>query len=43
MKEKFVNEVVKYENVTVEQWNELKGILLKNFRLPIQQNQSKVQ
>lgn len=43
MKEKFVNEVSKYENVTVEQWNELKGILLKNFRLPIQQNQSKVQ
>ena len=43
MKEKFVNEVVKYENVTVERWKELKELLLKTFRLPIQQNQSKVQ
>ena len=43
MKEKFVNEVVKYEKVTVEQWKELKELLLKTFRLPIQQNQSKVQ
>ena len=43
MKEKFVNEVLRYENVTVEQWKELKELLLKTFRLPIQQNQSKVQ
>jgi hypothetical protein len=40
--EKFANEVTKYENVTVEQWNELKAVLLKAFRLPIQQNQAKV-
>lgn len=43
MKEKFANEVTRYENVTVEQWKELKDILLKTFRLSIQQNQSKVQ
>ena len=43
MKEKFANEITKYENVTVEQWAELKALLLKSFRLPIQQNQSKVQ
>jgi hypothetical protein len=41
--EKFANEVVKYENVTVEQWAELKAILLKTFRLAMQSNQSKVQ
>ncbi len=41
--EKFANEVVKYENVTVEQWVELKALLLKTFRLAIQSNQSKVQ
>lgn len=41
--EKFANEVTKYENVTLEQWNELKSLLLKAFRLPIQQNQAKVQ
>ena len=43
MKEKFANEVTKYENVTVEQWTELKTMLHQTFRLPIQQNQSKVQ
>jgi hypothetical protein len=43
MTEKFANEVTKYENVTVEQWNELKALLLKSFRLSIQQNQAKVQ
>lgn len=41
--EKFANEIVKYENVTVEQWSELKALLLKTFRLSMQQNQSKVQ
>ena len=41
--EKFANEVTKYENVTVEQWAELKALLLKAFRLPIQQNQAKVE
>jgi hypothetical protein len=43
VKEKFANEVVKYENVTIEQWTELKAELLKYFRIPIQQNQSKIQ
>ena len=28
--EKFANEVVKYDNVTVEQWTELKALLLKS-------------
>ena len=41
--EKFANEVTKYGNVTVEQWAELKALLLKTFRLQMQQNQSKVQ
>jgi hypothetical protein len=41
--EKFANEVVKYDNVTVEQWAELKALLLKTFRLAMQSNQSKVQ
>ena len=41
--EKFANEVTKYDGVTVEQWSELKALLLKTFRLPIQQNQAKVQ
>ena len=41
--EKFANEVVKYENVTVEQWAELKALILKTFRLQMQSNQSKVQ
>lgn len=41
--EKFANEVVKYENVTVEQWNELKALLLRTFRLAMLSNQSKVQ
>jgi len=43
MKEKFANEVTKYENVTVEEWAELKTLLHQAFRFPIQQNQSKVQ
>ena len=43
MKEKFANEVTKYENVTVEQWTALKALLHQTFRFPIQQNQSKVQ
>lgn len=38
-----VSEVTKYDNVTVEQWAELKMLLHQAFRLPIQQNQSKVQ
>jgi hypothetical protein len=42
-KEKFANEVTKYENVTPEQWAELKALLYQTFRLPMQQNQSKVQ
>ena len=42
-KEKFANEVTKYENVTVEQWAELKALLYQTFRLAMQQNQSKVQ
>ena len=41
--EKFANEVTKYENIALEQWNDLKAVLLKAFRLPIQQNQAKVQ
>jgi hypothetical protein len=41
--EKFANEVVKYDNVTVEQWAELKALLLKTFRLAMQSNQSKIQ
>jgi hypothetical protein len=43
MKEKFANEITKYENVTVEQWSELKALLHQTFRLQMQQNQSKVQ
>jgi hypothetical protein len=43
MTEKFANEVTRYDDVTVEQWNELKALLLKSFRLSIQQNQAKVQ
>lgn len=42
-KEKFANEVTKYDNVTVEQWTELKAMLHQTFRLPIQSNQSKVE
>ena len=42
-KEKFANEVTKYDNVTVEQWAELKALLYQTFRLAMQQNQSKVQ
>ena len=42
MKEKFANEVTKYDNVTVEQWAALKAILYETFRLPMQQNQSKI-
>jgi hypothetical protein len=41
--EKFANEVTKYENVTLEQWSDLRALLLKSFRLSIQQNQAKVQ
>ena len=41
--EKFANEIVKYENVTLDQWRELKELILKNFRMSIQQNQSKVE
>ena len=41
--EKFANEVTRYDNVTLEQWAELKALLLKAFRLPIQQNQAKVE
>jgi hypothetical protein len=43
MKEKFANEVTRYDNVTVEQWAELKALLYQTFRLAMQQNQSKVQ
>jgi len=43
MKEKFANEVTKYDNVTPEQWAELKALLYQTFRLPMQSNQSKVQ
>jgi hypothetical protein len=41
--EKFANEISKYDNVTVEQWAELKAMLLKTFRIQMQSNQSKVQ
>jgi hypothetical protein len=37
------NEVTKYDNVTTEQWAELKSLLHKEFRLPMQQNQAKIQ
>ncbi len=43
MKEKFANEVTKYDNVTVEQWAELKALLYQTFRIMMHQNQSKVQ
>ena len=42
MKEKFANEVTKYDNVTVEQWAELKAMLYQVFRLPMRENQSKI-
>ena len=32
MKEKFANEVTKYDNVTVEQWAELRAMLYQTFR-----------
>ena len=41
--EKFANEIKKYEGVTLEQWAELKILIYQSFRLPIQQNQSKVE
>jgi hypothetical protein len=37
------SEVTKYDNVTIEQWSELKALLQREFRLPIQQNQAKIQ
>ena len=42
-KETFANEVTKYDNVTVEQWNDLKALLNQVFRLSIQSNQAKVE
>lgn len=43
MKEKFANEVTRYDNVTPEQWADLKALLYQTFRISIQQNQAKVQ
>ena len=42
-REKFANEVTKYDNVTVEQWAELKSLIHQTFRLPMRENQSKIQ
>lgn len=41
--EKNANEVVRYDDVTVEQWNTLKAELFKVFKFSIQSNQAKIQ
>jgi hypothetical protein len=42
-REKFANEVTRYDNVTLGQWAELKALILTTFRMQMQENQSKVQ